>query len=409
MAVTAVTGRRQYDTRSNRIIPNVYPVIMLLDANLEDAMFLTFFMRLNSEVSPTEKFEWDADEFLALNDTTSAAVSSTTTNVIPVTTPSLYIPNTLWMNGRTGEIILVQSVNTGSATITVVRAVSALNSSGGTAAANMNSGDTLIRLGPAVGEVNLRQTTQTTLPNNLLNYTQAMRWDVQMSRRQKKRTFLDDQDWTYEERKTLLEARKQINGTLIAGQKARYTDSVMGDVTLTEGLRHLITTNVLAAGGTLYEATWDYFLLSQGLRFGARNKVLLSSNYMIAAMTQMTKDRTTFFVDLGGGGETRTNIGIQVLEYMGPQGKTLQIVEDRFISENLNGEAYGVDLNQFRRKVFSGNGIDDDLHIEENTQDPDDLGSAFTLYADMGLQWGLEKHHFKVTGITGGAKGFSVT
>lgn len=407
MTVTTTVGRRQFDTRSSRIVPNVMPALLLIDENIYDAMFLSFYSRVPVETSITEKFEWDVDEFLALNDALTAAVASTTTTILPITTPGLFIPNVLWINQRTNEIVKVRSVNTGQATIEVDRAVTALNASGGTAAANMNSGDVLIRLSPVVGENNVRQVTQTTTPNQIFNYSQAMRWELAMSRRQMKRTFLSGEaEFPYQIKKILLEARKQINGVFLDGARARWSDPDQGDITTTQGIRGAVTSNIMSVNGTLYENAFDSFLLTNGLRFGSREKVLFCSVQAIGGITQMVKDRVVYNLQLG---TQKQPVGIQVIGYTAPNGRSLAIVEDRFLSENHAGESVGCDMTQLKRRVFSGHGINDDLHIQANTQDPDDPGRADTLYADMGFQYGIEKHHFRQTGITGGAKGTSLS
>ena len=43
-----------------------------------------------------------------------------------------------------------------------------------------------------------------------------------------------------------------------------------------------------------------------------------------------------------------------------------------------------------------------------DTQDPDDLGWTGTVIGDMGITYGFEKAHFKMTGVDGGAWGTSV-
>jgi len=68
-----------------------------------------------------------------------------------------------------------------------------------------------------------------------------------------------------------------------------------------------------------------------------------------------------------------------------------------------------VDLSQLKRRVFSRNGFNDDLHIMMGTQDNDDLGNTDTLYADMGQQYGAEQNHFLITNVSGGAKGKAVS
>ena len=203
----------------------------------------------------------------------------------------------------------------------------------------------------------------------------------------------------------MLEARKQINGMLLAGERGRYTDASQGDITLSSGIRPVITSNVFAVGGVLYKNAFNEWLVEEGLRKGNRHKVLIASTDVILALTEMTTDMLATNVPLSGG----VDVGIQVMNYLSPNGGRLMIVEDRWLTENLNGEAFLLDMTQVDRVVFSGHGINDDLHIEYDTEDPDDVGSALTLYGDIGLQYGAEAAHGKLSGVSGGASGSSVS
>ena len=399
-----VIGRRQFDTQSSRIIPNVMKSIILIDSNLNDAGFLAFFSRVPKEITAQEKFNWDVDNFLTLTDTVDGAVTGTTATTIGVDNPTRYIPGQLWLNKRTGEIYQVTAVNTATSNITVKRAVTALSSSGGTAAAAISDADTLIRLAPAVGENSSRQSTQTTTPTAVFNYTQAFRWDLSLSRRQIKRQYETGDELPYQTQKQLKEAQKQLNAAFIDGERARFTSNG-DDITLTAGIRGVPSTHTWAVGGTMHENSLDEFLVENGLRQGSRNKVLFASTNVILAFTQVAKERLTH--NIVPFGPAKGGMGMQVLEYMAPNGGKLMIVEDRHLSEAHNGDAIGVDMGQLKRKVFTRNGFDDDLHFIADTQDKDDLGFVTTLYGDMGLQYGAEQTHFKITGVTGGAIGTS--
>ena len=378
---------------------------MLIDSNINDAAFLAFFSRVPKQNTGQEQFKWEVDQFRSLNDTVDGAVSGTTATTIGVDNPTRYNPGEVWLVKRTGELMYIKSVNNATSNIIVTRGVGALNSSGGTSAAAIVDADTLIRLAPAVGENSTRQTTKTTTPTEISNYAQAFRWDLSLSRRQIKRQFETGAELPYQTKKQLKEAQKIINATFIDGEKARYTNDDGDDITLTQGIRGVPSTHTYAVGGTLHESSLDDFLMKNGLRQGSRNKVLFCSVDVLQAFTEIAKDRLEYsFMNLEGktGG-----IGIEVIQYMAPNGGKLMLVEDRHMSENHAGDAFGVDMSQLKRRVFSGNGYDDDLKFIPDTQDKDDLGFVTTLYGDFGLEYGAEQHHFSITGVTGGAKGQS--
>jgi len=406
MAATHVIGRRQYATQSSRIIQNVLPQIILIDENINDAAFLAFYSDVKKSTTAQEKFTWDVDEFLSITDTVDGAVTGTTQESIQVDNPKYFIPGQLWQLKRTGEIMYVREVNNSTSRITVTRAVTALNSSGGTAAAAIADADTLVRMAPAVSENSTRQTTQTTTPTEVSNYCQQFRWELAMSRRQIKRAYETGDELPYQQKKIMKEAQMALNRQFLVGEKARYTDDSGDDVTLTTGIKPVISTYTWSVGGTLNEYEWDEFLVEEGLRRGSRNRMLFASTNVILALSEMSKDRMEYAVPFG---PKKTAVGLQVVEYTAPNGGKIAVVEDRFLTEAFNGIAIGVDMTDLERKVFSRNGFDDDLHVISDTGDVDDLGQTSTLYGDMGLQYGAEQNHFLITNVEGGAKGRAIS
>lgn len=400
---THIQGRRSYDTQSSRIIPNVLSRIILIDEDIIASSFLAFFSKVKTMTTNQEKFTWDVDEFLAVTDTTAEAVSSTTQETINVSNPKYFLPNQTWVVKRTGEVLLIRQVNTSTSQLTVTRAVTASNSSGGTAAAAIVSGDTLVKQGPAVSENSTRQGVQTTTPSEQYNYAQMFRWELSLSDRQIKRQFETGDELPYQEMKVMKEARMALNRTFLTGERARFTDSLGDDVTMTRGMKNVPTSYTWSVGGTLNEYDWDEFLVEEGLRRGSANKMIFASTNFILALSEMAKDRLSYAT--AGFGPYTARLGLQVMEYMAPNGRKVGIVEDRHLSDAWNGTAIGVDMTELKRRTFTRNGRSGDLHVKLGTGDPDDLGQTNTLYADMGLQWGPEQHHFLITTVEGGAKG----
>ena len=400
MAIGYAVGRRMYDTRSSRIIPNVLPMILMAEPDLRDAAYLAIWSMLAVETTKQEKFTWDVDDWAATSDTLSAS-AAVGDGVLDVSNPKRWLEKDEWMNKRSGEHVIVKSVDYANSQASVTRAITAQNSSGGTAEAAMNNADTMIRITSVVGEDNHRLNTRTTTPEEFSAYTQAVRKDLSMSRRQIKREFVNDNEWTYQEKKQMEEFRKELNAALLVNEKARYTDPDMGDVTHMTGIRSAITTYASTVGGILYEYDWNAFLAKKALRKGSSNKVGLCSNEAILAISEMTLDRVIYDIPLG---TKKSSVGLSVMEVGGPKGGSITLVEDRFLSENFTGEMIIIDQRQMKRMVFSNNGINDDLHLIPETQDKDDMGRVATLYADVGQKFGVESHHSRLTGITGGAK-----
>lgn len=392
---TYMTGRRSYSVRSNRIIQNVLPKILLLDRNIVDAGFIVFFNRLPVKTTKAETFNWDIDQYLPSSDTLSAAVSSTTQTTIPVSNISYFNTNQAWQNTRTLEVIGITGVNTGTSNLTVTRSL------GTTAAANMNSGDTLVRLGTFVGENSTRQTFQSTIPTSVSNYCQQMRMDLSLSSRQIGRQFENDSEMPLQQFKILQEFRMDMDRTFLFMEQSRGTDSSGDDYTTTDGLKTIISSNTFAVNGTLYKSDLDEFMVEQGMRYGSRNKMLFASTDVILAFTEMIDSNLTYQVNVAP--QTGKAFGTEVLKYVAPNGHSMIIMEDRNISNMFNGEAYLADMTEITRMTFTNNGHMGELHIIKNTEDPDDPGTVHTLMGDMGLMYGNEINYASLTGVSGGS------
>jgi hypothetical protein len=184
-------------------------------------------------------------------------------------------------------------------------------------------------------------------------------------------------------------------------ERSRGVDDSGDDYTTMNGVKPIISTNTFAVNGTLYKTDFDEFLVEQGLRYGSRDKVLIASTAAILAFTQMVDERLNFNVDISP--QKGKTFGVEVLRYMAPNGGSILIMEDRNISNYYNGEAYLLDMNELTRYTFSNNGISGELEIIADTKDPDDLGRVSTIIGDMGLTYGNELNHAKLTGISGGS------
>jgi hypothetical protein len=377
------------------------PKIILIDRNIQDAGYLAFMSKLTASQTLQEKVTWDTDTFRPIKDTVDGAVSSTTQTTIKFDNPTYFNVGELWANARTGEVVQIISVNTSTQIVEVIRAVTALNSSGGSSAAAINDADTFNRVATAVGENSSRQTYVSTNTEEVYNYCQIFRMDLSMSERQKKREFENDNEYSYQQMKMLKEFRMDLDRAHLFGERARFTNNDGEDTTLMSGIRPQITTNVFSVGGTLYKSEFDEWYVEEGGRYGSRDKMLFASTDVILAFTQMVDSNLTFQVDLAAN--EGVSFGVSVLQYVAPNGGRLMIMEDRNISEQYNGEAYLIDMTQMERRVFSNNGISGEMHVIPNTEDPDDTGTVDTVMADMTQTWGSELTHGKLTNVSGGS------
>ena len=223
-----------------------------------------------------------------------------------------------------------------------------------------------------------------------------------MSRRQVKRAFETGMELPYAQVKQMKEARRELNRIFIAGQKIATTTADGQWTTGTEGIYNVPTTNTLAADGVLQEYVLDSFLANNGFDKGSDTKLLLASRAVFIAMTEMVKDKVIYNLPLM---PHRGSIGIRVMDYYSPMGGRLIMLHDRYMTEQFNGDAIGIDMSQISRRVFSAGPYNDDLHVISGTGEKDDLGHNETIFMDAGLEWGAEVTAFKISGVSGGMKG----
>ncbi len=405
---TNISGRRTRSLQTGQHSLNMLDEIVLVDGNLEDAGFLAWLVAIPSQATSNQRFSYWIDDWLPSSDTVDGAVAGTTATSIKMDTILAFSPNWLWMNARTGEIYHIDSVSEGESLVTVKREVGRnTTDSTGTAAAAILDADVWIRLTPTQGEVSRRQNALSTTPVEVFNYTEKMRWEITMSDWQRKTKHETGNDWPYQVDKALRQARKDINGWLYLGE--RNTKTIGGQTKyMAGGLDFYIATNIHAASGTLHEYEFDQWMVDEAMRFGPRQKNMPSSMNVIKAVNQMTKDRTRIYLPVAKA-EGRIDIGIWVQDYTTPTGRTVSMMEDRFLTENLNGHARVIDPQVVKLRHFDGDGLSGEIHLIEGTQDVDSDDYSDTIIGDIGLEVGPEQHHGKLSGVTQGASGRSVS
>jgi len=400
-------GRRTYDFQTALHVQNILPDIVFVDGNLEEAGFLALLNQIPMTLTPTKQFDFYEDDWLPATDTVNGAVTGTTATTITVDTPLAFIAGQLWQNKRSSEIYYVNSVSTTASTIEVTRAVGYNSTdSTGTTAAAISDGDTLIRLGPTQGEVSTRQVAQSTTPSQVYNYAEKMRAEVTMSDWERKVKQITGADWNYQLDKAFKQFRKDLNVKLYLGERNNVTLNGQTHY-LMGGLDFYISTNVLAASGTLHEYQLDQWLVDEAMRYGPGEKMMMASSNLIRAITEMGKDHIE--IRRMNLGSKDVAMGVQIVKYVSPTGRTLNIMEDRSLSTALNGHGRVIDMQVMKLRHFSGDGIDGRPRLIPNTQDVDADDYSATIIADIGLEVGPEKHHGKISGVTAGAAGRAVS
>jgi hypothetical protein len=345
--------------------------------------------RIRTERALDPKFNWLEDSRDPRFSATSGAVTNVATTV-PVTTGqgSYFQQYTLAQNTRTGEIFRVTSVATDN--LTVVRGVGA----GGTGVA-MNSGDELLILATAQPEGDTSKPARSNNAAKQTNYTEIFRteWEVTGTNRRSTQQVTPS-DWDLQAKKKGIEHAVSIEYALLFGKPSEDLTGAQ-PLRTTGGALYYIVSNTTAVGGTLTEATFNT-AVRKGFRYsqGNRRKVLLASGLVLQAINQFAQNK----LQIRQGEDT---YGLSVMTYVTPFGKLDLIVHWLLEGTVYGGYGIGLDLDQIAWRPLISDQESGETHVRQNIQARDADSRKDEYLTEAGEQFGQEKMHFVLTGITG--------
>lgn len=390
----AVTGQRTRSTTSGlRTLDNVMQSTVNVNGTPQQNSLLVLYSKMPYKGVTDREFKYYEDDYLPHEVvTTAGSTAASTTITIGTANIGAFVPELVWKNKRTQEVVRVVSVNPGAGTLTVLR------SFGSTAAAVINSGDTLLRMGPSQGEVAQRQTFQSTQRSSVTKYCEKKRWDILLTEDAIKNALHVEDEWKYQVKKQMEQATKDLASWLYGSEGTSGTVDSQEHYTAT-GLREAISTNILSSSGVLYEKALMDFLNDIMIK-GSGSRTIFASSAFIAALEEIGDSvytRNTNGVKLPG-------LGLLV-NTLHTRNGTVSVIEDRTLSQHWQGEAYVLDLPELAFRDFSNNGLSGKLQytetIPENTEDTRNA----KLQCTLGIDCGPEVFHGRITGVTSGAGG----
>lgn len=361
--------------------------ITLLEPDASPLTVLSKRIRTDRAIDP--KIQWQEDARDPRFSATAAGVTNVATSfAVTAGQGSYFAQYDLVQNTRTGEIFRVSSVATD--TLTIVRGVG----SGGTGTA-MNSGDELLLLSSAQPEGDTSKPSRTSNPAKQLNYTEIFRtpWEVTGTNRRSTQQ-VSPQDWNLQAQKKGIEHAVSIEYQLLFGKPDENLTGAQ-PLRTTGGALYYIVTNTTAVGGTLTEATFNT-AVRKGFRYsqGNRRKVLLASGLALQAINQFAQNK----LQIRQGEDT---YGLSVMTYVTPFGKLDLIVHWLFEGTVYGGYAVGLDLDQIAWRPLISDEDSGETHIRKNIQLNDADTRKDEYLTEAAEQFGQEKMHFVLTGITG--------
>lgn len=356
--------------------------IDLLEPDAAPLTVLTKKLPKKQSISP--KFEWLEDELSARYDATTAAQLATDTS-ISVSTGTRFHVEDIIQDTRTGENMRVVSV--AGNVVTVVRGI-------GSTAAAVNLGDEILILGSAAAEGADVKAPWTQNPANAFNYTQIFRTPYKSTG-----TLMasglrtNPSDWAYQSNKKGIEHAKGIEYAFIHGRKGADVSVPGAPRRYTGGALQFIVTNQLDAGGVLTEAEFNQ-ASRMGFRYGAKSKLLIASATVTGVLNQFPMGKLQFKQD-------DSTYGLNIARFTSPFGNLNLVNHWLLEGTKYSGYALGLDMDELRYRFLGSNGETRDTKILMNRQNPGEDSKMDEYLSEIGLEFGQEKKHFLITGVTG--------
>jgi hypothetical protein len=347
--------------------PNASPILTVLTN------------RLRSRPATQPEVKWLEDEPLPSWDTTTATSAQADTT-IDVTNGTYWRAGDLVLVPRTGETMRVVSV--ASNVLTVTRAWTGSDTA-------INSGENLLRIGAAEMEGDTSPAAKSTVTANKNNYCQIVKTPVHLSKTLEATDLYGGNERTRQRRKAGAEHARRWEEILLHGRKKEDTSTGTNPIRSAGGVDEYITTNVLAAGGTLTESEFLDFL-GDSMRYstnqGSRNKVLVASREVMQTISSWAGAKLQMR-------PTDKTYGINVTMYQSAMG-VVDIINHPLLEQGYAGTAYILDLAAIRIRPLRPTA----LHT--NIQSPAEDGYKDEYITEQTFELGLEKAHAKITGVT---------
>lgn len=283
------------------------------------------------------------------------------------------VAGNIMVMARTNEMVLVTAVSTDQLTIT--------RGYGSVAAAAGVDQDEWFIIGYASLEDDFKPTLISTDKTAASNFLQFFRKPYGASDIQINSLLYGGIDIDYQRRKAGIEFLRDIEKAALLGYAKEDTSGTSPRRT-TGGLLSYISTNVTDFGGFLSESTFEDYL-RPGFRYGSTKKLLVSAPQPLSTIAMFAQNRLRLI-------PRDKTFGVAIVEYVSPHG-TVGIVKDNVLegSTGFGGMMFLIDMENMIYRYLTN----EDVHIVQNIQNPDESAKIDEYRAVCGFQIMLEKVH----------------
>ena len=375
-------GKNTRNITQNRLVIDMSNDIGLLKP--DDAALLSFLKlaKHKSQTATNPKFEWMEDGLAPRWDAINmgAGAASGVTSLI-VANGDYFSVNDIIKVPRTGEVLLVTAVVTN--TLTVVRGY------GVTTSAALVDKDPLVIIGNVNEEFATLRTMKTTGLTPMFNYTQIWRTPFGVSRTAQKTKLYGQTELAYQQMKKGIEHKKDIERSLIFGERKEDTTGPHPK-RATGGMLSFLTANNYDAGGALTQTEFDNNVSESIFKYGSKEKILYSSARLLSVINGWAMNKLE--IDLEA-----KKFGLSVFKYITPFGN-YNIINGMHTLEGAVYGGYGIviDPENIKYRPLEGG----DTKLKTNIQDNSADGRIDEYLTEGGLEVRNKETHAVITGIT---------
>ncbi|QJC52903.1 DUF5309 domain-containing protein [Paenibacillus albicereus] len=369
---------------SSKVVVDMSDTIGLLQPNAEPFMSFLKIAKRNTETANSPKFEWLEDDLLPRWDAINLVAGYTASDTSMVVDNGAYFsPNDIIKVPRTGEVMLVKTVNSGTNTITVGRGY------GLTAAAAIVNDDPLVIIGNANQEGSGTRELKSTQEVPRFNYTQIFKTPFGVTGTENATKMYGGKDLAYQQAKGGAQHKIDIARSYMFGEKKLDTSGAK-PLRTTGGLLSFLTKNNYDAGGQLTATEFDNNISETVFKYGSKEKILLCSARLLTVLNSWAMNKLE--VD-----QQAKEFGLDIKKYITPFG-TYNLMNYQHILEGAVYGGYGViiDPANVKHRPLAGR----DTKLETNIQ-ANDLDARVDQYiTEAGLEVRNPETHAVLTGVT---------
>lgn len=355
--------------------------ISLLEPDLQP--LAVFSRRIPKKAAVSPQFSWLEDEGAPRFDQANGGETSGSTT-IDVDHGSYFAEHYICQVTRTGENFRVTGVTTNA--LTVVRGV-------GSTAATINDNDEILIIGVAQPEYDTSRPARSSNPSKVENFTQIFREPFEASGTLLASGFVHNPtDWRHQARKAGIEHGKDIEYAMLHGRKSVDTSGSHPRRT-TGGALSFIVTNQTDAGGQLTEVEFNAAMRQQSRYSGRKSKLGLASGLAVSVLNGYPLGRLQFRQD-------DSTYGINIANFVTPFGNLNLVVHWLLEGQKYGGYLVILDMDEVRYRYLSSEDENRDTSVLTNRQETDRDGRKHEYLTECGLEFGQEKKHGVITGIT---------